>query len=74
MERTTLSIPRDLLDRLRQIAAERRVSMAAVVREALVDKIAAYRPRPRSLGMGRSGRRDTARRSTSQRAEPRSWR
>jgi predicted transcriptional regulator len=35
MTRTTISLPDELLDRLRQIAAERRTSMAALVPEAL---------------------------------------
>jgi hypothetical protein len=34
MERTTISIPGELLKRLRLIAAERRTSMATVIREA----------------------------------------
>jgi metal-responsive CopG/Arc/MetJ family transcriptional regulator len=74
MERTTISVPEKLLGRLRLIAAERRTSMAALVREALEEKVAGYRPRPRSLGIGASGRRDTARRTAEERPEPRSWR
>lgn len=74
MERTTLSIPEELLNRLRQIAAERRTSMATLVREALVEKLERYRPRPQSLGIGASGRSDTARQTGDQRPEPREWR
>ncbi len=74
MIRTTISLPEELLDRLRVIAAERRSSIAALVREALEGKVASYRPRPRSLGVGASGHADTARRSADERAEPRSWR
>jgi len=74
VERTTLSIPGPLLDRLRVAAAERRVSMAEFVREALEEKLAARRPMPRSLGIGASGRHDTARRLASERPEPRAWR
>lgn len=48
--------------------------MAALVREAVEEKVDRYRPRPRSLGIGASGHRDTARRSGDQRPEPRSWR
>ena len=61
MIRTTVSMPSELLDRLRLIAAERRTSIAALVREALEEKAGSYRPRPRSLGIGASGYRDTAR-------------
>lgn len=74
MERTTISLPEPLLERLRLIAAERRTSIAALVREALEAKVASHRPRPRSLGIGASGRADTARRAGDERAEPRSWR
>ena len=74
MERTTISLPEELLDRLRLIAAERRTSMAALVREALQEKVAEHRPRPRSLGVGASGHVDTARRTGEARPEPRSWR
>lgn len=74
MERTTISIPDELLQRLRVIAAERRTSMAALVREALEEKARSYRPRPRSLGIGASGHSDTARLAGEQRSEPRSWR
>ncbi len=74
MERTTISIPDDLLERLRQMAAEHRTSMTALVREALEEKAKAYRLRPRSLGMGASGHTDTAHRTGDERPEPRPWR
>ncbi len=74
MERTTISLPEELLQRLRLMAAERRTSMAALVREALEEKAKSYRPKPRSLGMGDSGHTDTARRAGDERPEPRSWR
>lgn len=74
MERTTIAIPEDLLKRLRLLAAERRTSMAALIREALEEKSASYRPKPKSLGIGASGHRDTARRSAEERPEPRPWR
>ena len=71
MERTTFSLPDDLLRRLRLMAAERETSMATVVREALEEKVAAHRPRPRSLGVGASGQVGTARRTGDERPEPR---
>ena len=74
VERTTLSIPGPLLERLRTAAAERRVSMAEFVREALEEKLATHRPRPRSFGVGASGHDDTARRAGDERPEPRAWR
>jgi metal-responsive CopG/Arc/MetJ family transcriptional regulator len=74
MERTTISLPDELLKRLRVMAAERGTSMAALIRQALEEKAAANRPRPRSLGVGASHYSDTARRTAEERPEPRSWR
>ena len=74
MERTTISMPEELLQRLRVIAAERRTSMAALVREALEEKARSYRPRPRSWGIGASGYTDTASKAGDMRPAPRSWR
>ncbi|MBI4332741.1 MAG: ribbon-helix-helix protein, CopG family [Chloroflexi bacterium] len=74
MERTTISIPDELLKRLRVIAFERGTSIAAVVREALDEKVKSYRPRPRSWGVGASGHSDTASNAGEMRPEPRSWR
>lgn len=74
MQRTTIMAPEQVLERIRKIAAERRSSMASVIREALEEKARTYRPKPRSLGIGASGFTDTARRSADERPEPRSWR
>lgn len=74
MERTTLMLPDATRDRLRRIAADRGVSMATIIREAIDEKVASVRPRPRSIGIGASGVTDTARRSGDQRPEPRAWR
>jgi plasmid stability protein len=74
MNRTTISLPEELLQRLRVIAAERGTSMAALIREALDEAVGRHRPRPRSLGIGASGRPDTARRTAGERPAPRSWR
>ena len=48
--------------------------MAAIVREAIDEKLAGARSRPASLGIGASGLTDTARRSGDERPEPRPWR
>jgi hypothetical protein len=74
MERTTISIPEPLLRRLRVVAAERGTSMAELIREAVEEKVAAHRPRPRCLGIGASGQHGTAREAADERPEPRSWR
>ena len=69
MERITISMPEKLLERL--IAGERRTSMAALIREAVEERVWGHRPRPRSLGVGFSGHRDTARRTAEERADQR---
>jgi len=74
VDRTTLSIPGPLLERLRTAAAERRISMAELVREAIEEKLDGHRPKPRCLGIGASGHRDTAREASDVRPEPRAWR
>ena len=74
MRRTTIVAPEELLERLRRVAADRGISLAAVVREALEEKAQTYRPRPRSLGIGDSGRSDIARRAAEEPAIPEPWR
>lgn len=74
MERTTISLPEDLLNRARRLAAERKTSMAALIREAVEETLARHSPRPRSLGVGASGKPDTARRAGAERPVPRAWR
>jgi hypothetical protein len=74
MRRTTIVAPDELLDQLRLAAAQRGVSMAVLIREALEDKVRSERPKPRSLGIGDSGRTDIAQRIGEERPEPRSWR
>jgi predicted transcriptional regulator len=74
MKRITISLSGEILDRLRLIAAERRASIASLVREALEQIVKHHRPRPRSIGIGASGHADTGRRAGEERPEPRSWR
>ncbi len=74
MRRTTIVAPEELLERLRRVGAERGISLAAVIREALEEKANTYRPRPRSLGIGDSGRSDIARRTAEEPAIPEPWR
>jgi len=74
MDRTTLSLPDDTRRHLRRLAAERGVSMAALIREAIDEKVERLAPKPRSLGVGASGTSDTARRAGDERPEPRPWR
>jgi metal-responsive CopG/Arc/MetJ family transcriptional regulator len=74
MARTTISLEDQMLQELHRLADERRISMAALIREAVEQKLAGQRPKPRSLGIGASGKRDTARRAGDERPEPRTWR
>ena len=59
MERVTISIPEELLQRLRLMASERLTSIASLVGDALKGKAESYRPRPRSIGIGASRQTDT---------------
>ena len=74
MDRTTITLDVETRRRLRRIAAERGISMAAVIREAIDTTIEQHSPKPRSLGAGASGTTDTARRTGDERPEPRAWR
>ena len=74
MKRTTFTIDDDTLGRLRRASAERDVSMATIIREAIEEKVERLAPRPRSLGIGASDSTDTARRTGNERPEPRAWR
>lgn len=73
MKRTTIVADDDLLVRLKVAAVHRGVSMAALIREALEDKVAAVRPKPRSLGIAESGHADTSTLAGEQRPVPRQW-
>jgi hypothetical protein len=55
MERTTISLPEDLARALRVLAAERRTSMAQLVREAAQEKVAEARRSARSHGIAEPG-------------------
>lgn len=74
MQRTTIMAEEHLLEQLRQVAAERRVSLAALIREALEEKVRVTQPKPHSGGIGESGAGDLGRRSGDERPEPREWR
>jgi hypothetical protein len=74
MDRTTLTLDRATRARLRRIAAERGMSMAALIREAIEETIERHAPKPRSLGVAASGAPDTARRTADERPRPRPWR
>jgi hypothetical protein len=74
MNRTTFTLDDAVRRRLRRVAADRGVSMATIIREAIDEKVDRLAPKPRSLGVGASGASDTARRSAEERPEPRAWR
>jgi hypothetical protein len=60
--KTTIVMPEGLYERIKRMAAERGESMGFVIREALEDSTSKYQPRPRSLGVGASGRSDISER------------
>ncbi|GEM_PF-1088523 len=74
LDQVVESIPDELLHCLRLMAAEQRTSMAALVREALEEKVKSHHPKPKSLGAGDSGHTGTSMRTIAERPEPRSWR
>jgi len=75
MERTTIMAPSDLLERLRRIASRRRVSLAALIREALEEKAAHDRRPPLTIvGIVTSGMGDLGERSGQEPIEPPPWR
>jgi hypothetical protein len=74
MTRTTFTLDKEVQRRLRRVAADRGVSMATIIREAIEEKVDRLAPLPRSLGIGSSGVSDTARRTGDERPEPRAWR
>jgi hypothetical protein len=73
MERTTVMADPEVLDRLRELARERGVSFAEVVREAMSEKALEYRPKPKSIGLFSSGRSDGSKAATDPQP-PVSWR
>ena len=74
MKRTTIVLPEELRKRVRRLAAERGVSMAAIIRDAIEQKMREARPKPKSLGVAASGESDASELSIGMRPEPRSWR
>ena len=75
VRRTTIVAPEELLDRLQTIAHERGVSMACLIREAMEEKARSHWPKPKSIGIGDSGRTDVSQLASDWRQfEPRSWR
>lgn len=74
VKRMTISLPEELIKRLRVMAAQRRTSMASIIREAVEEKVVGKRPKPKSLAAGRSGTSTTSVEASGLRAEPRSWR
>lgn len=62
--RTTITLPDDLARDLKREAQRRRVSIAHIAREAVQEHIAAAAAKPVAfIGIGSSGKHDTARRA-----------
>ena len=60
--KTTIIMPEGLYQRIRRIAYERGKPVVHVIREALESAADQYQPKPRSLGIGDSGRSDISER------------
>ncbi|MFL5796715.1 MAG: CopG family transcriptional regulator [Actinomycetota bacterium] len=73
MKRTTIVAPEAVLERLRTLARDRGVSFSEIVREALDQKAAEYRPKPTFLGIASSGRTDIASTEATEPAPPEPW-
>lgn len=71
--KTTIVMPGGLYKRIKRIAEERGESMGHIIRESLEKVTEEYQPRPRSLGMGDSGRSDISER-IDELYEPDAWR
>jgi predicted transcriptional regulator len=65
MQKTTVYMDEETYRRLKQLARARKRAPAAMVREAVAEYTArhALRRKPRSIGAGRSGRKDLAQRA-----------
>jgi predicted transcriptional regulator len=74
VRRTTIMADEETVARLKGLAADRGVPFSEVVREALEQKAAEYRPKPRSIGIAESRGRGVGARNISGRVPPRSWR
>jgi len=73
MKRLVISLPEDLLQRVRARGESRGISMAAYIRSVLEERTVKERPKP-SFGAFASGFTDTARLAGEMPYEPRSWR
>jgi predicted CopG family antitoxin len=74
MKRTTIVADDQTMATLKRLAEERGVSFSEVVREALAEKARELRVKPRSLGVGKAARSNTAAVLATRRIPPRSWR
>ena len=73
MERTTITLPKAHIKRLKILAAERGISMAALIREAVEATLTKERPKPKSIGIFDSGRTDISQLASEGPVPPVSW-
>jgi predicted transcriptional regulator len=74
MRRTTVMADDLTLERLKSLARDRGVSLGQIIREALNEKAAQYRPKPHSVGIASSRRGRVSETTATERVPPRSWR
>jgi predicted DNA-binding ribbon-helix-helix protein len=72
--RTVITLRKGTLQRLKEIAAERHVSMASLIRQQLDQVVQQQQPFPKAIGIIDSGRSDLSELASDVRVEPRSWR
>jgi len=71
MTRTTIVADDHVIARLKALARERGISFSQLVREALEEKAREFRPKPKSIGVFRSGRTDISEQASQGRVPPR---
>lgn len=73
MKRIVISLPDDMLQRVRVIGESQGLSMAAYIRQMLDERTRRERPKP-SFGAFESGFKDTGELARTMPYEPRTWR
>lgn len=66
--------PDHLLEGIQELARQRRVSVATIIREALEAKLRESPPKPSFFGIAASGYTDTSELAGELRPKPREWR
>lgn len=71
MQRTTIMAEGELLDLAKRIASQDGISLSELIRQGIELRTSVGAHKPSVIGMGLSGKRDTARKHATQPAPPR---